>query len=259
VGNRKSKLGRGLLDLGRLVSPHLTHRKTPIAFPMEKQDVALKICPDCDGKVSDKAKSCPHCGCPTTGDAEQTPENSRSSDEEFWRRLDARANRAKSERDAAQAYLDAGIDYSDCLDCLATNSIRDLIRKPQCIMCGRPMKFKGKPKPANPLVTCSGCDQGISSAARHCPHCGPGGVLESTPPEDGSASSVSDPVPVEIPAGSVGACPACGSYQTFDKITEERNSRGFWAAKGMKAGLRFSGRGRCQCNSCGHNWEFNLP
>lgn len=26
--------------------------------------MALTICPDCEGKVSQSAKACPHCGCP---------------------------------------------------------------------------------------------------------------------------------------------------------------------------------------------------
>ena len=26
--------------------------------------MALLICPDCSGKVSEHAKACPHCGCP---------------------------------------------------------------------------------------------------------------------------------------------------------------------------------------------------
>lgn len=34
--------------------------------------MGLLTCPDCGRDVSDRARACPHCGCPITGDPEDS-------------------------------------------------------------------------------------------------------------------------------------------------------------------------------------------
>jgi hypothetical protein len=171
--------------------------------------------------------------------------------------FEAKVKAATSEAEVIEIYLDAGHQFVTCAECFAVVALPGLLSEPLCGTCGRPLRFIEPVGPPKPLVPCT-CGRNISSYAKKCPH----QHLHIGDDRDEEATEAVPTVRTRaeyIPAGSVGACPACGSRNTGDFIEEERAKSGFFAAKGMQIGIKVAGRGRFHCKNCGHNWEFNLP
>jgi predicted RNA-binding Zn-ribbon protein involved in translation (DUF1610 family) len=76
------------------------------------------------------------------------------------------------------------------------------------------------------LIKCPECTKDVSNNADKCIHCGYP-LAERNKPKD-----------------SVGKCPKCGSYNTYDAVEADRKKSGLAGAIGSRLGLRFSGQGR---------------
>jgi hypothetical protein len=87
------------------------------------------------------------------------------------------------------------------------------------------------------LIKCPECKREVSDKAETCIGCG---------------------CPLQKrPKYSVGKCPGCGSYETFDSIEKERREGGFFQALGALMGGKVAGRGRFVCRKCHHEWDFS--
>ena len=89
------------------------------------------------------------------------------------------------------------------------------------------------------LITCPDCKSQVSDKAKTCIKCG-------------------CPLVIKRPAGSVGACPACGSLMTGDFRQDNRKAGGLAGEIGGILGGMWYSTGRYYCKSCKHTWKHGL-
>lgn len=235
--------------------------------------MALMNCPECEGKVSDKAKSCPHCGFPI----EEFVAGSKLKEEFVIEKAE--------EIEVKCPYCDALIQKDDeyCEECgmrlIAYNQVTVVdTEKPgiskyhclkcnellpenenMCPRCGEEIPKQGKLK--IDMLYCPTCHGYNVLGSSHCVHCGRRYSLNDLAICIEKAERDIKSIVIENSDKNLVKCKKCGSTSiTYvnKRLSIGRALAGGFIASGPGAilGGLSSKKGKAKCLKCGHEWNI---